>query len=941
MARVRYAVFGIGSALLAPVLVGASFGSAAAAPAATARAVAATDAAAGSQADRILGNGLARLLDESRSGPQRRATGGLQINQESLAIRDAQGRVLIQAAPRAGVDAAAYRRSVEALGLSVESVEATTGLIEGFAPLSAVRPLAALATTGSIAQSLRPIAHVGDATSQGVSFQRIDRVHRAGVDGSGVTIGALSDSYDTAALTIPGQPLTIRAADDVASGDLPGPANPRNRQSVVVIEDAPTDETADEGRGMLQIAHDVAPGSKLCFATAWNGEIGFAENIRRLADPGGPCAADVVVDDITYLGEPMFSDGPIADAVDDVTAQGVDYFSSAGNQGDRGAWQSPVRLVPARRGIAGTNLDFSGVDPALYSGGLQDMNPGRGLDVAQTMSIDPAGGTIDLQWDDPVDVNGAEYGEVIFSATGEITQATPEPSFEFTPTADQVGTLAEFRTDAIPSGTTDLVLTVVAPDGTVVGQIDTGASPETLATTLEAGSYTIIVSGFGGATGDFTVDVRPIVAPSDVTTDFNLLIFASDGSYLGAIADANPLTGRPFEVGGFTLPESTFQLVIARAGTGPVQATRLRYVLFDGMYVSEFFDPLAPSIFGHHMAKGATAVAAYDPFRPYLPEAFTSAGGDLVVYFDSSGERYPTPQVRRVPQVASADGGNNTFFAADSALDADDQPNFFGTSAAAPHAAAIAALLLEAAGGPDSLTPAQVRARLQRSTFAHDLDPNHAQGSAGGLTVSADGQLGDERDADPGAMIDPRFFDVTYTGKVPLRSITFLGETADPTALRTSKLNGGLVFDPRPVGEAPRRDDGFPFTVGATSGGLAARQVSAQFSVPATVAGQYRHLTVTFAGRGLARGQGLSFGVDRDQAVPAAGLAPQEGNGADELGGATFIPQRRPVPKGLVFVAERVDGSTVTGVMRNRLGTGWTPLDGYGVVDAERAVLGR
>ncbi len=50
-------------------------------------------------------------------------------------------------------------------------------------------------------------------------------------------------------------------------------------------------------------------------------------------------------------------------------------------------------------------------------------------------------------------------------------------------------------TDAIPSGTTDLILDLVKPDGTEVGPVDTISSPETLATELDQeGTYTITVS---------------------------------------------------------------------------------------------------------------------------------------------------------------------------------------------------------------------------------------------------------------------------------------------------------------------------------------------------------------------------------------------------------------------------------------------------------------
>jgi len=298
-----------------------------------------------------------------------------------------------------------------------------------------------------------------------------------------------------------------------------------------------------------------------------------------------------------------------------------------------------------------------------------------------------------------------------------------------------------------------------------------------------------------------------------------------------------------------------------------------------------------------------------------------------------------------VPQVTGADGGNTTFFGGDTLRDDDTQPNFFGTSAAAPHAASIGALVLQRSGGPGSLSPDELRTRLEQSAFPHDLDPDHSEGSADGVTITADGPQGNENTGIPGSMTDPNFFTVANSGAEPITSITFYGESGSPTALgqRFGFLTDGIVFDPRPFdGVAPFRQDGFPFTVGATSGGLSAESVTASFSVPAgppSVEGQYRHMTVSFAD-GLKPGQSVSFGVDRDLAVSGLGGS-EEGNGADELGGATFLPQGIAVPFGMAFTAERDSGYPLWGAMMNRLGSGWTPIEGYGLINAERAVLGR
>ena len=321
-----------------------------------------------------LGNGLGRLVDKP-AAQQKVAGHGFQIKKNALTIRDGKGRVLVDLTPQKGVNRASFRQRAEARGLVVKATDSTYGTLEGFVSVKAIGKLAGMSGTGTIAQALRPHTDTGAAVSQGVAFQRVDQVQARGVDGRGITIGALSDSYDTATTDVFGNPLAIHAANDVASGDLPGLGNPQNSQPVVVVQDG---SGFDEGRGMLQIAHDVAPASKLCFATADGGQLNFANNIRRLADKAGPCRANVEVDDITYPDEPMFSDSAISDAIDDVTAQGVHYFTSAGNAGQQNAWQSPVRLLPAAQGVSGTNLNLERCRPGPVRRRASGRRPGPG-----------------------------------------------------------------------------------------------------------------------------------------------------------------------------------------------------------------------------------------------------------------------------------------------------------------------------------------------------------------------------------------------------------------------------------------------------------------------------------------------------------------------------------------------------------------------------------
>ena len=160
---------------------------------------------------------------------------------------------------------------------------------------------------------------------------------------------------------------------------------------------------------------------------------------------------------------------------------------------------------------------------------------------------------------------------------------------------------------------------------------------------------------------------------------------------------------------GAVLP---LQMVIARANTPNSHnrnvADRIRYVGFGGMNPQEYFSYLDPVTYGHNSARGATGVAAYPFFAPFVPEAFTSPGPSTI-YFDKNNKRLRHPEIREKPDLAAMDGANTTFFVSDSSVDPDTFPNFFGTSAAAPHAAAIAALVLDAAGGPGKVKPKKMR----------------------------------------------------------------------------------------------------------------------------------------------------------------------------------------------------------------------------------------
>jgi hypothetical protein len=476
--------------------------------------------------------------------------------------------------------------------------------LEGLSRVAAATPL------------LRPL--VRGANCGGAAISEGDQqLHAAnartnfGLDGSGVTVGLLSDSFDR-------EPLALtRAANDVASGDLTGPGSPCGSAAPVAVLDDSEAEGTDEGRAMAQVVHDLAPGANLSFASAFSGELQFADAIRRLAAGG----AQVIADDVTYLEEPFFQDGPVAVAANRVAAAGVSYFSAAGNDNaiDKNGRNVASWEAPRFRDSSSCPADLLGLPEVGGAGHCMDFDPGAGVD--QTFGITVARGatlTLDLQWAEPWNGVGTDLDAFLLDSEGKVL--LEKGGLEGTPVAGGADNIATQK-----------------PVEVLQWENDTGAN------------------------------VKVQLAINDCA--------------------------------GLCNPKA--------AGGDP----RLKFVFLQGGVLESEYpqssggDVVGPAIFGHAGATGAIAVGAIRYNATSAPEAFSSRGPVSRYFGPVTGTAAASsivPQTTAKPDLVATNGGANTFFGT---LQAGTW-RFFGTSAAAPHAAAAAALVRQA--NPEA-TAAQVR----------------------------------------------------------------------------------------------------------------------------------------------------------------------------------------------------------------------------------------
>jgi hypothetical protein len=469
----------------------------------------------------------------------------------------------------------------------------------------------------SVHEDLQPMGQAacptGDFVSEGdTQLNAATGRTNHSVDGTGVTVGVLSDSYDR----------LNGAGTDVTNGELPGSSNPCGLTDPVTVQAEHLSGGNDEGRAMAQIVHDLAPGADLRFATADNGEQDFANQINNLATAG----AKVIVDDVTYFDEPMYQDGVVGAAVEHVSAQGVSYFSSAGNE----------------------NTIVGGNDVASYEA--------------------PA-----------------------------------------------------YRPTTCPAS-------VIANDS---GVLDCHNFNPDSSTTAD-NTYGLSVSGH----------IEYVLGWNEpqfgISTDLDLCIIThSTGAYQFCSNANNFQTQKAFEEFGGTVSGS-FDIVVARhAGTA---TPRFKFISFRSALTAIEYptssggDVVGPTIFGHNASRSGATVAAIPYDDANTLEDYSSKGPATYCWQPVNGASpaaaLPSCQTATV-DMSATDGVANSFFGGTVA----GVHRFFGTSAAAPHAAAIAALITQER---PCLHPVQV---MEAMTSTGQAIGSFGQDAAGGGRLDADAAL--------------------------------------------------------------------------------------------------------------------------------------------------------------------------------------------------------
>jgi PKD domain len=204
------------------------------------------------------------------------------------------------------------------------------GAFDVIVPSDRLADIAALDWVAAVTPSYHDVdTHpINPLNSEGVALHNADDVQTRGVNGTGVTVGVISNGVTS-------------IATSQAQNELPA-VNVLNAGS------------GDEGTAMLEIVHDMAPGAALLFNGTGAGIASHMTAQDNLVTAG----ANVITEDIPFDTEPAFQQGIVASHGDAIAAAGVSMHSSAGNLGQ----SHSARVVANGTGTKpdGTGNSFTG-----------------------------------------------------------------------------------------------------------------------------------------------------------------------------------------------------------------------------------------------------------------------------------------------------------------------------------------------------------------------------------------------------------------------------------------------------------------------------------------------------------------------------------------------------------------------------------------------------
>ena len=314
-------------------------------------------------------------------------------------VKGAHGRALANAAdPKRlaiRIDAqitADLTAAVRATGATIVHVAPQWNTISATATITQIDALSRIGGIRTIMLQAGKRRHQQGTTPNAADpLMNTDNVRSAfKVTGAGQTVGVMSDSViDTNQVALRSTVVTGTPPNAIVSGTVPQQTG--DLPSSFQLVDPGPGMGSDEGEAMMELIYDVAPGAALAFASAENDQEMAASNFLLLRTAAN---CTIIVDDIGFIDEPYFQDGPMAQAMNTNTAAGTIHFSALGNDGTNGVNQT---FTPVNPGSTSDDMANPPSGKDFHNWGIQTSTPAF-------LPIQLSAGdelTVVLQWNQP------------------------------------------------------------------------------------------------------------------------------------------------------------------------------------------------------------------------------------------------------------------------------------------------------------------------------------------------------------------------------------------------------------------------------------------------------------------------------------------------------------------------------------------------------------